>query len=77
MKENKQIEGNFDIHVGPEVNCGDNVVYIEINEKRNLICNCSKVNFKKLSKILKLKLNKIIEVLPIKLLSRSWYRYLA
>ena len=33
MKENKQIEGNFDIHVGPEVNCGDNVLTVEIKEK--------------------------------------------
>ena len=44
MKENKQNEGNFEIHVGPQVNCGDNVESVEINEKTNLICNCSKVN---------------------------------
>ena len=43
MKENIQIESNIEIHVGPQVNCGENVKSVEINEETNLICNCSKV----------------------------------
>ena len=49
MKENKQIESNIEIHVGPQVNCGENVESVEINEETNLICNCSKVHLKKTS----------------------------
>ena len=44
MKENKKIESKIEIHVGPQVNCGDNVGSVEINEETNLICNCSKVH---------------------------------
>ena len=46
MNENIQIQDNVEIHVGPQVNIGENanVVSVEINEKTNLICNCSKVN---------------------------------
>ena len=51
MKENKQVDGNVEIHVGPQVDFGDNVVSVEMNEeiiyKTNLICNCSKVHEKK------------------------------
>ena len=49
MKENKHMEL---IHVGPLVDCGDNnVVSVEINEKRNLICDCSKVHLRNLTLI--------------------------
>ena len=51
MNENKQIEGNVEIHIGPQVDCGDNVVSVEINEKTNLICNCSKVHLTNLTLI--------------------------
>ena len=46
MNENIQIQDNVEIHVGPQVNIGENanVVSVENNEKTNLICNCSKVN---------------------------------
>ena len=47
MKENKQIESNIEIHVGPQVYCSENVKSVEINEETNLICNCSKVHLKK------------------------------
>ena len=47
MKENKQVENNIEIHVGPRVNCGENVKSVEINEETNLICNCSKVHLYK------------------------------
>ena len=42
MMENKLVERNVEIHVGPKVNCSDNVVVesVEINEKTNIICNC-------------------------------------
>ena len=42
MKENKQVEGNVEIHVGPQVDFGDNA-NVFMNEgiiyKTNLICS--------------------------------------
>ena len=45
MNENIQIQDNVGIHLGPEVNIGENanVVSVEIDEKKNLICNCTEV----------------------------------
>ena len=80
MTENRQVDDNVEIHVGPQVNFGDNVVSVEMNEeisyKTNLICNCSKVH-EIFFILLILIFDKILEVLPIKLLTRSGFRNLA
>ena len=41
MERQKQI--NNELHVGPQINCPENIESIEIHDNTNIVCNCSKV----------------------------------
>ena len=41
MERKKEIKN--ELHIGPQINCADNIGSIEINDNTNIICNCSKV----------------------------------
>ena len=43
-KMSNKRQKSVEVNVGPQVNCGDAVESIEINDSTKLICNCSKVS---------------------------------